>query len=110
MVMGCMALVVAGGGDANGGEVRVLVMVMGCMALVVAGGGGRSDEDGEEDGVKILAGKDRGSPEKSAGEDGGSPETSTGKVFPAAAVVDRRQLAGGGWPEIEERGERILSG
>ncbi|GKG33653.1 hypothetical protein Tco_0433812, partial [Tanacetum coccineum] len=34
------ALVVAGGGDANGGEVRVLVMVMGCMALVVADGGG----------------------------------------------------------------------
>ncbi|GKB76374.1 hypothetical protein Tco_0943269, partial [Tanacetum coccineum] len=30
----------AGGGDANGGEVRVLVMVMGCMALVVADGGG----------------------------------------------------------------------
>ncbi|GKB53595.1 hypothetical protein Tco_0904348 [Tanacetum coccineum] len=79
-------------------------MVMGCMALVVAGGGGRSDEDGGEDGVKILAGKDGGSPEESAGEDGGSPETSTGKVFPAAAVVDRRQLAG------NERGGRECLG
>ncbi|GKA08820.1 hypothetical protein Tco_0688151 [Tanacetum coccineum] len=29
---------------------------------------GRSDEDGGEDGVKILAGKDGGSPEKSAGK------------------------------------------
>ncbi|GKC99335.1 hypothetical protein Tco_1169610, partial [Tanacetum coccineum] len=39
---------------------------------------GRSDEDGGEDGVKILAGKDGGSPEKSAG-----------KVFPAARRLER---------------------
>ncbi|GKB33997.1 hypothetical protein Tco_0873398 [Tanacetum coccineum] len=52
-------------------------------------------EDSDDGGlvVKILA-----------GEDGGSPEKSAGKVF------RRRRLAGGGWPEIGERGERILSG
>ncbi|GJZ47930.1 RNA-directed DNA polymerase, eukaryota, reverse transcriptase zinc-binding domain protein, partial [Tanacetum coccineum] len=57
---------------------------------------GRSDEDGGEDGVKIFAGKDGGSPEKSAG-----------KVFPAAAA-DRLRLAGGSRPEIGERGERVF--
>ncbi|GKF77324.1 hypothetical protein Tco_0229794 [Tanacetum coccineum] len=56
----------------------------------------RSDEDGGEDGVKILAGKD-----------GGSPEKSVEKVFPAAAA-DRRRLAGGSWPEIGERRERVF--
>ncbi|GKA89610.1 hypothetical protein Tco_0811422 [Tanacetum coccineum] len=51
-------------------------------------------EDSDDGGlvVKILA-----------GEDGGSPEKSAGKVF------RRRRLTGDGWPEIGERGERILS-
>ncbi|GJZ89833.1 hypothetical protein Tco_0661760 [Tanacetum coccineum] len=46
----------------------------------------RSDEDGGEDGVKILAGKDGGSPEKSAG-----------KVFPAAAAGRRLEREGRGF-------------
>ncbi|GJV38988.1 hypothetical protein Tco_1417428 [Tanacetum coccineum] len=75
---------------AAAGKAAAVVVVPAVVTQMVA----RSDEDGGEDGVKILAGKDGGSPEKSAGEDGGSPETSAGKVFPAAAAVDRRRLAG----------------
>ncbi|GJX34152.1 hypothetical protein Tco_0245709 [Tanacetum coccineum] len=64
---------------AAAGKAAAVVVVPAVVTQMVA----RSDEDGGEDGVKILAGKDGGSPEKSAG-----------KVFPAAAAVDRRRLAG----------------
>ncbi|GJU83943.1 hypothetical protein Tco_1291489 [Tanacetum coccineum] len=83
---------------AAAGKAAAVVVVPAVVTQMVA----RSDEDGGEDGVKILAGKDGGSPEKSAGEDGGSPE----KFFRR-----RRLLTGyGGCRKLKERGRGFLSG
>ncbi|GKC66948.1 hypothetical protein Tco_1099546 [Tanacetum coccineum] len=93
MVMGCHGIVVAGGGG---------VGAIGCFRRWCMRRCGRFALKKGRDGVKILAGKDGGSPEKSAGEDGGSPEKSAGKVFRRRVTV---LLTRGACRKLKERGE-----